>query len=398
MLLTNCKIAGNQSLQDLRIVGENVAEVSTKLKALEHEEVIDAKGALLTSALAEPHSHLDKAFLAERVPNPTGDLMGAITAMESSRDQITLDDTIDRAERAVRLMVGNGVTAIRTHADVTEWNTLDSIEALIEVRKRTQGMVDLQICALLGWPLSGDEGKSNLELGRKAIAMGADILGGCPHLDVDPEGANNALIELAGNLGCGLDLHTDEHTDVNRVSLEHLAERIIATGFTNRVVASHCVSLGVQPESSQARISEKVAEAKIGVVALPHTNLFLQGRDSPTAPPRGLTAIASLRRSGVKVAIGADNLQDPFNPIGRGDPLESAGLAILTAHLLPLDAFAAVSNIARDVMGLVDSGPTVGSRADLMLTPSGSIREAIASTPERNLVIHKGKIVGSRLS
>ncbi len=398
MLLTNCKIAGNQSLQDLRIVGENVAEVSTKLKALEHEEVIDAKGALLTSALAEPHSHLDKAFLAERVPNPTGDLMGAITAMESSRGQISLADTIDRAERAVRLMVGNGVTAIRTHADVTEWNTLDSIEALIEVRKRTQGMVDLQICALLGWPLSGDEGKSNLELGRKAIAMGADILGGCPHLDVDPEGANNALIELAGNLGCGLDLHTDEHTDVNRVSLEHLAERIIATGFTNRVVASHCVSLGVQPESSQARISEKVAEAKIGVVALPHTNLFLQGRDSPTAPPRGLTAIASLRRSGVKVAIGADNLQDPFNPIGRGDPLESAGLAILTAHLLPLDAFAAVSNIARDVMGLVDSGPTVGSRADLMLTPSGSIREAIASTPERNLVIHKGKIVGSRLS
>lgn len=398
MLLTNCKIAGNQSLQDLRIVGENVAEVSTKLKALEHEEVFDAKGALLTSALAEPHSHLDKAFLAERVPNPTGDLMGAITAMESSRGQISLADTIDRAERAVRLMVGNGVTAIRTHADVTEWNTLDSIEALIEVRKRTQGMVDLQICALLGWPLSGDEGKSNLELGRKAIAMGADILGGCPHLDVDPEGANNALIELAGNLGCGLDLHTDEHTDVNRVSLEHLAERIIATGFTNRVVASHCVSLGVQPESSQARISEKVAEAKIGVVALPHTNLFLQGRDSPTAPPRGLTAIASLRRSGVKVAIGADNLQDPFNPIGRGDPLESAGLAILTAHLLPLDAFAAVSNIARDVMGLVDSGPTVGSRADLMLTPSGSIREAIASTPERNLVIHKGKIVGSRLS
>lgn len=398
MLLTNCKIAGNQSLQDLRIVGENVAEVSTKLKALEHEEVFDAKGALLTSALAEPHSHLDKAFLAERVPNPTGDLMGAITAMESSRGQISLADTIDRAERAVRLMVGNGVTAIRTHADVTEWNTLDSIEALIEVRKRTRGMVDLQICALLGWPLSGDEGKSNLELGRKAIAMGADILGGCPHLDVDPEGANNALIELAGNLGCGLDLHTDEHTDVNRVSLEHLAERIIATGFTNRVVASHCVSLGVQPESSQARISEKVAEAKIGVVALPHTNLFLQGRDSPTAPPRGLTAIASLRRSGVKVAIGADNLQDPFNPIGRGDPLESAGLAILTAHLLPLDAFAAVSNIARDVMGLVDSGPTVGSRADLMLTPSGSIREAIASTPERNLVIHKGKIVGSRLS
>ena len=39
-------------------------------------------GYLLLPAFAEPHAHLDKAFLAERVDNPTGDLMGAILAME----------------------------------------------------------------------------------------------------------------------------------------------------------------------------------------------------------------------------------------------------------------------------------------------------------------------------
>ncbi|NDE69889.1 MAG: hydrolase [Actinobacteria bacterium] len=398
MLLTNCNLDGNPRLQSLRIVGELVSEIAPNLARVVGEEVIDAGGLLLTSSLTEPHAHLDKAFLAERIDNPTGDLMGAINAMESSRDLITVADTVERAERAVRLMVSNGVTAIRTHADVTEWNNLDSVEALVEVRNRTKDIVNLQICALLGWPLSGDVGKSNRELGRRAIEMGADILGGCPHLDIDPEGANIALIELAGELNCGLDLHTDEHTDANRISLEHLASRITASGFNRPVVASHCVSLGMQDESTQRRIAEKVATANMGVVALPHTNLFLQGREFATATPRGLTAVASLRRAGVKVAVGADNLQDPFNPIGRGDPLESAALAILTAHLLPHEAFDSVSKQARAVIGLASSGPKVGDVADLMLIPAGSIREAIANTPPRKLVFYKGRIVSSRLA
>ena len=149
---------------------------------------------------------------------------------------------------------------------------------------------------------------------------------------------------------------------------------------------------------TQKRVSERVAEAGISVIALPHTNLFLQGRDFTTATPRGLTAVSNLRKAGVKVAFGADNLQDPFNPIGRGDPLESAGLAILTAHLLPNDAFDSVSTISRQVMGLDVAGPQIGATASLMLTQAGSTREAIANTPTRNLVLYKGQITFSRLA
>ena len=400
MLIKSCRLkSGDDELFDLRISGEIISAIepakSVRLFDQPGEEIINALGALLTSSLAEPHAHLDKAFLSERIANPTGDLMGAINAIESHRNQITVTDTIERAERAVRLMVRNGVTAIRTHADVTEWNSLDSVEALLEVRSRTSDIVDLQICALLGWPLSGQDGKSNLARGRAAIKLGVDFLGGCPHLDVDAVGANIALLELASELGCGLDLHTDEHTDVDRISLEDLAERVIATGFSNSVTASHCVSLGVQNLETQKRISEKVATANIGVVTLPHTNLFLQARDNHTAPPRGLTAIAALRAAGVRVAAGADNLQDPFNPIGRGDPLESAALLILAAHQLPNEAFAAVSSTAKSVMGLSFSEIEIGGIADLMLTPVHSIREAIATAAPRSMVMRRGKITHS---
>ncbi|MFM9123491.1 MAG: amidohydrolase family protein, partial [Actinomycetota bacterium] len=125
---------------------------------------------------------------------------------------------------------------------------------------------------------------------------------------------------------------------------------------------------------------------------------FLQGREPTTPQPRGLTAIATLRKTGVRVAIGADNLQDPFNPIGRGDPLESAGLAILTAHLLPQDAFDAVSSVARQVMGLDTTTISVGQTANLMLTRAAGLREAIATTAERPLVMRNGVVVSSRLA
>ena len=396
MLIKNCRLVDRpDEFFDVTVDHEVIASITIAEKPRDDapsKQIVDAKGALLTSSLAEPHAHLDKAFLSERISNPTGDLMGAINAMESGRDQITVDDTIARAERAVRLMVSNGVTAIRTHADVTEWNSLDSIDALLEVRNRTREIVEIQIVALLGWPLSGDLGQENLALGKKAIRLGADILGGCPHLDVDPVGANIALLQLASELGCGLDLHTDEHTDAHRVSLEDLAERVIAIKFAHSVTASHCVSLGMQTEDVQQRISEKVALASIGVVALPHTNLFLQGRDKSTAPPRGLTAISKLRRAGVRVAAGADNLQDPFNPLGSGDPLETAALMVLAAHQLPDDAFDAISNTAKSVIGTAQSHLKIGDRADLMLTQADSLREAIANRSARSMVMYRGRL------
>lgn len=331
---------------------------------------------IIIPSLVETHAHLDKAFLAERVPNVTGDLRGAIEAMEAARPTITEDDTTTRAERAARLMLANGVSAIRTHADVTEGNGLASIEALVEVRRRLAGEMTLQIVALCGWPVVGPAGRAHRALLAEAMAAGADLVGGCPHLEDDPAAATETLMDIAENAGAGLDLHTDENLRAESLALELLARRVLATGFERPVTASHCVSLSMQPEARQRQIAEQVGAAGIGVIALPHTNLFLQGRDHPQATPRGITAVRALRAAGVRVAAGADNLQDPFNPLGRGDPLETAGLMVLAAHALPDEALAMVTTEARAVLGLAADG------ADLVVD-ADSVREAIACTPSR---------------
>jgi cytosine deaminase len=402
ILLTGAVLVDG-SCVDVRLRGDRIEAVTPHAgsnagsNAGPDDTVIDLAGHLLAPAFAEPHAHLDKAFLSERIANPTGDLMGAIMAMRSSRHLITIDDTIERAERAVRLMVANGATLIRTHADTTLENGLASVEALVEVRRRVAEICELQIVSLASWPITGAAGADCRALLRDALDAGADLVGGCPHLDTDPHEANEVLLSIASEYGRDVDLHTDETLNPQVLGLEDLARRVIDSAFGGRVTASHCVSLGMQTDDVQSRVAHLVADAGISVVALPHTNLFLQGREQQHAMPRALTAVKALRAAGANVCAGADNLQDPFNPVGRGDPLETGALMVMAAHLLPRAAFDAVSVDAR--CALLGVRPTVeaGQPADLVATRSRNVREALAFAPVGRIVFHQGRLVSPRV-
>jgi len=155
------------------------------------------------------------------------------------------------------------------------------------------------------------------------------------------------------------------------------------------------VSLGMQNEDTQRKVAEAVAHAEISVITLPQTNLYLQGRDRHVATPRGLTALPALRRAGVNVAAGADNLQDPFNLVGKGDPLETAALMVMAGHYLPADAYHSVSAAVRTALGAEPVEIAVGSPADLVAIPAASIREAISMQPPGRIVIHRGRVVSA---
>jgi cytosine deaminase len=352
------------------------------------------RGWLVLPALAEPHAHLDKAFLSERVVNPTGDLMGAIEAMIAYSAQVTSADIVERAERAARLMLANGATAIRTHADLTEEDGLRNVEALLDVRDRLRDLVHIEVSVLCGWPSTGAAGRAQLDRLRAAMQLGADVVGGCPHLEDDGAEATDHFLAVAAEFGRPVDLHTDETLDPGKLFLDHLSKRVTEMEFPYSVTASHCCSLTMQPEPVQRRIAEQVADAGIHVVALPHTNLFLLGREHQHAMPRGLTAVRALRSAGVNVAAGADNLQDPFNPVGRGDPLETASLMMMAAHLLPDDALHSVSAAPRRLMGLEPADPRSG---DLVAVRAATVREAIAFGPADRIVVRGGRLVAGTL-
>jgi cytosine/creatinine deaminase len=365
---------------DVRLRGAVIESVGPpETASSDGVDVADLAGHLLVTAAVEPHAHLDKAFLSERLANLRGDLLGAIETMVAARPALTVEDNAARAERAARLFARQGYTAVRTHADTTMDHGLRSVEALVDVRRRVADVIDLQIVAMCGWPVAGPDGAPQRDLLRDAMAAGADLVGGCPHLDHATRPSTETYLELAAEHGVGLDLHTDETLDPEVDGLSDLAELVVATGFPHAVTASHCVSLGVRPEHRQRAIAEAVAAAGIAVVALPATNLYLQGRNHQAAMPRGLTGVHALRAAGVVVAAGADNLQDPFNPLGRACPFETAALMVLVAHLQPADAWACVTEMSARATGRRPATIAAGQPADLIAVPAGSLREALAT-------------------
>ena len=162
-----------------------------------------------------------------------------------------------------------------------------------------------------------------------------------------------------------------------------------------RSAASHCVSLAMQPQDVQASVAAEVAEAGIAVIVLPQTNLFLQGRGRRPPMPQAIAPIDVLRQTGVHVAAGGDNVQDPFNPVGRSDPFETAALLVMAAHQVPVVAYAMVSNDARQVMGPPRVALEPGDPADLLAIESPSARGAIADASPDRRVYRRGRVVAS---
>ena len=404
MILANARLADG-GLVDIEVVDGHIASLApvvgrgSEPNGVEGVERHDLMGWLVVAAMAEPHAHLDKALTAEAVPNPTGDLMGAIDAWNAAAaaGSITHDAIVERATAAIELLLVHGVTAVRSHANVLGTTGAKAVIAVREAAERFQGLVDVQIVALTGMPIIGPDGAPGRRALAEALEVGVDLVGGTPHLQPPGTEAQSIAfaIEAATEAGIGIDLHVDEKLDPSVLTLRDLARQIIDTGFEHSVTASHCVTLGMQTPETQAAVAAEVAEAGISVVALPQTNLFLQGRDQPMATPRGLTAVKALQDAGVTVAAGADNVQDPFNLVGRSDPLETASLMVMAGHQLPDTAFELVSNAPRSVLGLPPVNVAVGDPADLVAIDAPSVRGAIADAPMSRRVFRRGVLVAS---
>lgn len=379
-----------------RFVDGSVGDIHTRgglfAERAEPDEIIDLDDRLVTSALAEPHAHLDKAMLAERYPNPTGDLLSAIETMQAAWPDINVSDIAERARRTVKQMVASGTTFIRTHADTHTYAGLQSVRALTELRKDVEQVCTLQVVSLC-YPVTGPDGPEVRRLLEGAVELGVDVIGGAPHLEDDPGCAMEFLLDVAADAGLPVDFHVDEVLDAKVDSLRQLADGTVSRGLQGRVTASHCVSHGLKAAADQRSIALSLAEAGISVVTLPRTNLFLQARDRDEAPPRGTLGIGAMVDAGVRVAGGADNVQDPFYAVGRCDPLETASLLISVCHRTADEAFEMVTDSARALGGLPPVTFEPGSPADFMATDAGGVRQAIADQPADRIVVHEGRVV-----
>ncbi len=360
---------------------------------------IDLADRLVVPGLVDAHQHLDKSHTLRDVPNPQGTLDGAIAAFADYATKLTRANVIAHAERTLRACSARGTVAIRSHANIDPECGLRNAEALIELRSGWQDRMRLQVVAFI---TSGaiNNPKGNVWL-DEALAMGADVVGGTPTRAHDVDDFLDMLFDASQRYGRPIDVHMDEHLDVNAVHFDALADRTVALGMQGKVVASHSSVLSALPPDEANRIIDRLAHAGIGVITLPAANLFLQGRHADRLPPRGLTRVNELARAGVTVACASDNIRDPFVPTGSGDMLEIARWTVLAAHLGSKDLGRAFDmtggNPARLLRIDAEHGLKVGARADLLITKAEDAADLVAGGALERYVLVGGNPVAGQL-
>lgn len=384
-LLRNATLADG-SLVDVELIEDVVRSVRPAADGavVADATTLDLTDHLLVTAPAEPHAHLDKARSWDLIEPPAGDLERAIESWRSYSEAMTTESIEERALEQALAMLRNGTTAIRTHVDMLVGDDpLRGARALVNVRERLSGLMDLELVALPGYDIPD----STIEA---ALDLGLDLVGGAPHLAPEPSADLVRLLRLAERHGVGVDLHTDEGLVGDPTILEFAR---IVRDWDVPVSAGHCVRLGTLETAELDEVIAEVLASDLGIISLPITNLYLQGWEHPVSTPRGLTALRQLLDAGVRVGAGADNVRDPFNPVGRSDALETASLLVTAGHLSLAEAVAAVSDGARSVMSLPKAGVSVGARAELLAVRGRTLSDVVANAPADRYVIHAGRLV-----
>jgi cytosine deaminase len=394
LLLSNARLADGR-MRDVILEDGRIAVVAPPGEVPMAARTINLEGYMLLPSLVEPHCHFDKIFTDALIGAPAGDVIAASRSWHAFRRTIDFDAVAERAMMGIEVLAGNGVTAIRTHVDVGRDSGIRFVETMAVLRRRLIGKIDLQIVAFVDNPLVGEEGATNRRMLEASLEFGADLIGGAPYQNPDPVAFLTICLDLAQRYGCGIDLHMDETTDAHVFTLPQLLLLVRQMRFSQPVAASHCVSLGTQDPTVVEKIAAELFDAGMSIITLPLCNLFLQGRGDVTNKPRGLAPLPSLIGHGIAVAAGGDNYQDPFNPVGRCDPLEIASLLVTAGHLSPEEAVDCVTKSARQVMGLPAVDLVPDSPADLLAIRAHSLREAIATANAERMVFRAGRLIAS---
>ncbi|TPQ19775.1 amidohydrolase family protein [Streptomyces sporangiiformans] len=362
LLLCGARLTDGRTV-DVRLGGGRIEAVGTAGSLHAHAARVDLAGYLLLPAPAEAHAHSDTALSAD------GDGPVSYDGQDVQR----------RTTEAALLQLGHGATALRSHVHVGDVQGLGALTAVLRARRALRGLVELTAVAMPR-VLTGLAGAEGLAILRDAMKMGASVVGGCPDLDPDPTGYVEAVLEVASEHGCPVDLHTDGDDPARLTRFAAMAG-----GLRPGVTLGPCGALGRLPFETVTRAADQLAAAGVTVVCLPQGGC--SGVDR-----RGTAPVRLLQAAGVRVAAGSGAMRDLSNPVGRGDPLEAAYLLASRYGLRPEHAYTAVSSSARALLGLPEVRVEAGFPAELLAVRGDRLSGALALAYSR-IVVHRGRVV-----
>ena len=406
MLISDVNVDNSGERCDVRIVDGQFTEIAQtgELDLNPEEAVIEGAGRLLLPPFVDPHIHLDSTGTAGQPEfNETGTLFDGIRIWGERKQSLSIEDVKDRARATIRRQVEQGIQYIRTHADVTD-PTLTGLHALIELRDELKDVVDLQVVAFpQDGILSFPHGK---DLMRQAIEDGADVVGGIPHFEFTRQyGVESVhfLIDLAQEYDKLVDVHCDEIDDPQSRNLEVLATLAYERSMGSRVTASHTTAMGSYNDAYTYKLMRLLKLSDINFVSNPLVNVHLGGRFDTYPKRRGVTRIHELLDNGITVALGEDDVRDPWNPLGDGNMLDVLMMGVYIEHLMGYqqlqDSYRLVTYNGANVMNLGDNyGIKVGKPGNCIMLDAPDFYHALNEHAPVLYNIRRGNVLSQRAS
>lgn len=398
---------GNYWLKNVRLEtgfeydNEDVIQTKTDLFCLEIEhgkiksvdpnnpslKAIDAKGKLMLPAFKDMHIHLDKTLygLPWQALSPKRRTVKDMIAYEQEIIPELLKTSVARAEQLIDLLQSYGTHFVRTHFNIDPTSGLKSLEKL---EKALDNKKDSFNAELVAFPQHGVYYTDSAPL-MKEVAQFKNVcfIGGLDPLSIDGniEKVIDFTVQLALDHHKGIDIHLHETGASGMKTINYLMDKALENpALQGKTFVSHAFALAYLSSKEAEEIAEKLAAAKVGIAS----SVPFKGKVMP---------IPTLKKYGVNVLIGNDNVQDYWSTFGSGNMLQKANLiAELYGYESEFELSRTLGFATQHILPLNDKGeqqwPKNGDEANIVFVNASCSAEAVSRMSKVEAMMHQGNL------
>lgn len=384
LIIENARIDSSKKTVDIGIVDGKINVVSEFAFAkADTEKKYDADGHFVCTGFYESHIHLDKACILDRCTIEEGTLDEAVTETGNAKKDFTEEDVYDRASRVVEMAIKKGTMGLRTFVETDPKTELRSFKAIKKVREKYAFAIDMEICAFAQEGLT--EEMETHGLLKQALKDGADLVGGCPYKDENPDKHIEMIFDLAQEFDVDVDFHLDFDLDPNDSSIPKIVEETKKRDYQNRVSIGHVTKLAAMSKAQLTEMAQLLGDAGVTLTVLPATDIFLNGRDHEPLIPRGMVNANELSEHGVNTTISSNNILNAFTPYGDASLVRMANMYANVAQLSKDEEIKEVYNMITSNAAILLSKQTkieVGAPANFVILEASSAVDAIRTVAQ----------------
>lgn len=352
-----------------------------------HSDAVDAKGKLMLPAFRDMHVHLDKTWygLPWQTLSPKKKTVKDMISYEQEIIPELLKTSVGRAEQLIDLLQSYGTHYVRTHFNIDPTSGLQSLENLemaLDNKKASFGV------ELVAFPQHGLYYTDSIPLMKEVAKLPhVGFIGGLDPLSIDGsiEKVLDFTVQLALDHNKGIDIHLHEVGESGMKTINYLIDKAIENPqLQGKTFVSHAFALAhLSPKEAQG-IAEKLAASKVGIASsVPFT-----GKVMP---------IPTLKKNGVEVLIGNDNVQDYWSTFGSGNMLQKANLiAELYGYVTEFQLSRTLQFATQNILPLDDKGnqqwPKAGDKANIVLVDASCSAEAVSRMSGVEALMNEGNL------